>query len=64
MPASPDNGRNEAETGEQKYNRLAKVLQGIMLPCYPNPNRIDCPDLETVEEIARCITVDIKLTRK
>ena len=49
----------KAETGEQKYNRLSKVLQAIMLRSYPNPERIDCPDLDAVEEVARQVTDDI-----
>jgi hypothetical protein len=49
----------KAETGEQKYNRLSKVLQAIMLRSYPNPERTDCPDLDEVEEVARLITDNI-----
>ena len=49
----------KAETGEQKYNRLTKVLQAIMLRSYQNPERINCPDLDAVEEVARRVTADI-----
>ena len=49
----------KVETGEQKYDRLKRQLQEIMLRCYPNPNRRDCPGLEAVEEVARRITAEI-----
>ena len=43
----------KSETAEQKYDRLTRQLQGVMLRAYPNPNCIDCPGDAAIEEVAR-----------
>lgn len=48
----------KSETAEQKYDRLSRLLQGVILRAYPNPNRIDCPGDAAIEEVARRLIAD------
>ena|ERR1700722_8849792 len=49
----------KSETAEQKYDRLKRQLQRVVLRAYPNPNRIDCPGDAAIEEVARRAVADI-----
>lgn len=40
------------ETPGQKYERLRKRVQQMMLTSYPNPDRKGCPDLDAVRAVA------------
>ena len=41
------------ETPEQKWNRLQKKLQELILTSYPNPNREGCPGAKAIMELAK-----------
>ena len=41
-----------AETPEQKYNRIAAVVQQTILDSFPNPDRVGCPGVERLGMVA------------
>jgi hypothetical protein len=51
----------KSETAEQKYDRLTRQLQGVILRAYPNPDRIDCPGDGAIEEVARRADITDKM---
>lgn len=42
-----------AESPEQKWNRVQKKIQQVLLTAYPNPNREGCPNGDGLSELAR-----------
>ena len=42
----------KAETPEEKFNRLQKQIQKLVLKGYPNPDRRGCPGVTAIDEYA------------
>jgi hypothetical protein len=41
------------ETPEQEFYRLRDQIQNMVLTGYPNPDRVGCPGLRTIENLAK-----------
>jgi len=41
------------ESPEEKYERLGRIIQNLVLTGYPNPKREGCPGTAAIEDYAR-----------
>jgi len=49
------------ESAEQKWNRVQKKIQHVLLTAYPNPDRQGCPGEEGLSGLAERATSDASL---